>query len=68
MVSVLTCPVCGCDVQWAEQELLVTPSTTNDSGTGAVVFHCPQSHRFVTSLKESAAKASSALCVSSEIR
>lgn len=56
---VLKCPVCGCEVPSSRQKLLVALSMINEPGAGVVVCHCPKSHRFVASLKEGAAKASS---------
>jgi len=60
MVNVLKCPVCDCDVLLSQQESLVAPSMTNELEAGVIVCYCPESHRFVTSLKKILSKASSA--------
>jgi hypothetical protein len=58
MANVLKCPLCGCDVPPSRQKLIVAPSTTNEAVTAEVVVcHCPENHRFVVSLKDTARKA-----------
>jgi hypothetical protein len=51
MPIVLKCPVCGRDVLSRQLELLVSASLTNHAPADTVVCHCPDSHRFVASLK-----------------
>ena len=58
--NVLKCPVCGCEIPSSQQKLLVALSMINDPETQIVVCHCPESHRFVASLKKTAKKARSA--------
>ena len=53
MANVLKCPICGCDVISSQLELLVAPSMPNESDPKFVVCHCPKSHRFIVTLKES---------------
>jgi hypothetical protein len=56
MVYVLKCPVFGCDVAPSKQELLVAPSSAKESEAQFVVCHCPESHRFVASIKRATLK------------
>ena len=51
MPIVLKCPVCGRHVLSRQLELLVSTSLTNLPQADIVVCHCPDSHRFVASLK-----------------
>ena len=52
MVVVLKCPICGRDVLSRQLKLLVSASLKSASQAETVVCHCPDSHRFVASLKQ----------------
>ena len=52
MPIVLKCPICGRDVISRQLKLLVAASMRNESQAETVVCHCPDSHRFVASLKQ----------------
>jgi hypothetical protein len=51
-MSVLRCPVCGCEVAVSQQETDADARSLEKSDAEIVVCHCVESHRFVVSLKE----------------
>ncbi len=60
MALSLKCPVCGLDVVSSQLQLLIAKAMDNHGNAETVVCHCPDNHRFVASLKDANAKASSA--------